>query len=149
MALDFWGCITRSLGLDIGDRRIGVALSDPEGILASPFTIIHRRDERLDIEAIIDIVNQHEVKQIVVGLPRSMDGSIGRQAEKVKSLTQKLCSHTEVPVEFRDERLTTVSAKRLMQAANTKKTKRKTKDDAIAAALILQSYLDEAREPQI
>ena len=139
------GIITRSLGLDIGEKRIGVAISDPGGILASPFTIIDRRDERQDIEAIINLINQHQVKQIVVGLPRSMNGSIGKQAEKVKAFVQRLCRHIEVPVEFRDERLTTVSAKRLRQAANTKKNKRKARDDAVAAALILQGYLDEAR----
>jgi len=129
----------RNLGLDIGDKRVGVALSDPEGILASPFTIIHRTDDRADVEAIINIVNQQRVERIIVGLPRSMDGSIGRQAEKVKTFTQKLSSHTEVPVEFRDERLTTVSAKRLMQEIG----KKKARDDAIAAAIILQGYLDE------
>jgi putative Holliday junction resolvase len=131
---------TRSLGLDVGDKRIGVALSDPEGILASPFTIIDRRDDTADIEAINSVVKQHEVEQIIVGLPYSMNGSLGKQAEKVKAFARKLCSHTEVPVEFRDERLSTVSAKRLMQSVNTKK---KGRDDAIAAALILQSYLDE------
>ncbi len=125
-----------------------MALSDSGGILASPFSIIDCKDERQDIEAIINIINQHQVEQIVVGLPRSMDGSVGKQAEKVKTFVQKLSSHTEVPVEFRDERLTTVSAKRLMQAASTKKTKRKAKDDAIAAAIILQSYLDEIRNGQ-
>ncbi|MFC1943728.1 Holliday junction resolvase RuvX [Chloroflexota bacterium] len=135
--------MTRSLGLDIGDKRIGVALSDPGGILASPFIIIDRVDEKQALEAIIDIINQHQVGQIVAGLPRSMDGSTGKQAEKVMAFVQELSSHIEVPVEFRDERLTTVSAKRLMQAARTKKTKRKIRDDAIAAALILQSYLDE------
>ena len=98
----------RSLGLDIGDKRIGVALSDPQGMLASPFTIIDRRDERTDVEALVDIVNQEGVKQIIVGLPRSMDGSIGKQAEKVKAFTQKLCKHTKIPVGFRDERLSTV-----------------------------------------
>jgi len=134
------------LGLDIGDKRIGVALSDSASILASPFTIIDRRDERQDIETIIDIVNQQQVKQIVVGLPRSLNGSIGKQAEKVKAFVEKLCSHIEVPVEFRDERLTTVSAKRLMQAANTKKTRRRDRDDAVAAALILQGYLDETHD---
>lgn len=122
-----------------------MALSDPGGILASPFTIIDCRGERQALEAIIDIINQHQVEQIVVGLPRSMDGSIGKQAGKVKAFVQKLCSHTEVPVEFRDERLTTVLAKRLMQAANTKKTKKKARDDAVAAALILQGYLDETQ----
>jgi len=120
-----------------------VALSDPGGILASPFTVIDCRDEESDIEAITNIVNQHQVKQIVVGLPRSMDGSLGKQAEKVKAFTRNLSSHTEVPVEFRDERLTTVSAKRLMREVNTKKTGRKVRHDAIAAALILQGYLDE------
>ena len=139
--------ITRSLGLDIGDRRIGVALSDPEGILASPLTIINRWDESRDIEAITNIVTRHQVGQIIVGLPRSMNGSIGKQAEKVKAFTQRLCQHIKVPLEFRDERLSTVSAKHLMRAAHTKKTRRKTRsDDAIAAALILQGYLDEGRE---
>ncbi len=120
-----------------------MALSDPEGILASPFTIINCQDDIADVEAITDIISQQQVKQVIVGLPRSMDGSLGRQAEKVKAFTRKLCSHTEVPVEFRDERLTTVSAKRLMRDANTKKHRGKAKYDAIAAALILQGYLDE------
>ena len=133
----------RSLGLDIGDKRIGVALSDPQGILASPFTIIDCSNEMADIEAITNIISQQQVKQIIVGLPWSMDGSIGKQAEKVKAFTQRLCSHIEVPVEFRDERLTTVSAKRLRQAVNTKKGRKKPPDDAIAAALILQGFLDE------
>tara|TARA_Y100000031_G_scaffold149401_1_gene187178 strand:+ start:614 stop:1036 length:423 start_codon:yes stop_codon:yes gene_type:complete len=136
----------RSLGLDIGDKRIGVALSDSEGILASPLTIINCRDEAANIEAITDIINQHQAEQIIVGLPRSMDGSLGQQAEKVTVFTQKLCNHTDVPVEFRDERLTTVSAKRLMQATKSKKSRRKARDDAIAAALILQGYLDETHE---
>jgi putative Holliday junction resolvase len=135
----------RSLGLDIGDKRIGVALSDPQGMLASPFTIINRRDEKADVEAIIDIVSQKGVEQIIVGLPRSMDGSIGKQAEKVKAFTQGLCNHTKVPVEFRDERLSTVLANRLMR--EVKKTREKVRRDAIAAALILQCYLDETRLP--
>jgi len=126
-----------------------VALSDPEGILASPFTIINRRDESLDIEAIIGIISRQQVERIVVGLPRSMDGSLGKQAEKVKEFTQKLCSRTEVPVEYRDERLTTVLAERLGQAVKTKKNKRKVRHDALAAALILQGYLDEGREPKL
>jgi putative Holliday junction resolvase len=133
----------RSLGLDIGDKRIGVALSDPGGILASPLTIINCKDEIADIEAVISIISQQQVKQIVVGLPYSMDGSLGKQAEKVKTFTQRLCSYTEVPIELRDERLTTVSARRLMQAISPRKTRKKTQDDAIAAAVILQSYLDE------
>ena len=134
--------ITRSLGLDIGDRRIGVALSDPLGILASPLTIINRTDEKADIEAIIDIARQNQVGRIIAGLPLSMDGSLGRQAEKAKDFVTELCRHTEVPVEFRDERLSTVSAKRMVQGV--RKTNRGTRYDAVAAALILQGYLDEA-----
>ena len=120
-----------------------MAISDPEGILATPFTIINCRDETADVAAIIDIVNQKGVAQIIVGLPRSMDGSIGKQAEKVKGFTQELCNHTKVPVEFRDERLSTISAKRLMREINAPKNRGKARDDAIAAAIILQGFLDE------
>ncbi|MFC1860091.1 Holliday junction resolvase RuvX [Chloroflexota bacterium] len=135
--------ITRSLGLDIGDRRIGVALSDPGGSLATPFTIINCQNDTTDVRAITDIINQYDVKKVIVGLPLLMDGSLGEQAEKVRAFIQKLCQHTEVPVEFRDERLTTVSAKRLMRATNTRKAKKNVRHDAIAAALILEGYLDE------
>ena len=120
-----------------------MALSDPRSILASPLTIVDRRDEQLAIEAILDIVRRHQVGRIVVGLPRSMDGSIGKQAEKVEAFVQELGSQTDVPIEFRDERLTTVSARCLMQPAKRKRTQKKVRHDAVAAALILQSYLDE------
>jgi len=124
---------------------MGVALSDPQGVLASPLTIITRQNETADIEAVINIISQYQVKRVVVGLPRSMDGSLGNQAEKVKAFVQKLSSQTKVSVEFRDERLSTVLARRLMQAAHTKKPGKKARDDAIAAAIILQGYLDEER----
>ena len=126
-----------------------MALSDPEGILASPFTVINRRDESLDVEAIIDIISRQQVGQVIVGLPRSLDGSLGKQAEKVKEFTQKLCGRTQVPVEYRDERLTTVLAERLTPATKTRKTRRKARYDAQAAAIILQDYLDEGREPRL
>ncbi len=135
----------RSLGLDVGDKRIGVALSDPGGILASPLTVINRRDESLDIETIIDIITSREVGRVIVGLPYSLDGSLGEQAEKVKAFTQGLASRIQVPLEYRDERLTTVMAERLGQAVKSKKTKRRARHDAQAAALILQGYLDEGR----
>ena len=131
------------MGLDIGDKRIGVAVSDPDGILASPLTIIDRRDEKLALEAITDIINQRQVGQIIVGLPRSMDGGLGKQAEKVQSFTRKLCSYIGVPVDYRDERLTTVLAERLVRSVGIKKTRKKARSDARAAALILQGYLDE------
>ena len=135
----------RSMGLDIGDKRIGVALSDPLGILASPLTIIDRKENKLDIGAVIEIVSQQQVRKIIVGLPFSMDGSIGKQAEKTKAFIQELTNQTDVQVEYRDERLTTVSAKRLKREAGTKKTGKKTRYDAMAAAIILQDYLDENR----
>lgn len=133
--------ITRILGLDVGDIRIGVALSDPQGILASPLTIINREDESVAFKAIVDIIRQNQVGRIIIGLPLSMDGSLSKQAEKVKDFVTELCRHTEVPVELRDERLSTVEAQRMVQ--EVRKTDRKTRYDAMAAALILQWYLDE------
>ena len=118
-----------------------MAISDPLGILASPLTIIDCKNGSADIEAIIGIIDQNQVGQVIVGLPRSLDGSIGRQAEKVQAFAQALCDHTAIPVEFRDERLSTVSAKRLMRGV---RKVGKTRHDAIAAALILQGYLEEA-----
>jgi putative Holliday junction resolvase len=139
----------RCLGLDIGDRRIGVALSDPEGILASPFTIVDRVDDSQALEAIKDIINKQQVGRIVVGLPRSLDGSLGKQVQKVKEFTQKLSEHIKIPVEYRDERLTTVMAERLKRASGGKKTREKARHDAQAAALILQGYLDEEHQPKL
>ena len=111
-------------------------------MLASPLTIITRTEEKSDMKVIVDIIDQNQVGWIIVGLPRCMDGSIGEQAEKVKNFTGELCRYTEVPVEFRDERLSTISAKRLVQGV--RKTRKETRYDAVAAALILQAYLDEA-----
>ena len=128
------------MGLDVGDKRIGGALSDPYGILASPLTIISRQNEAVDIESIIHIVSQNQVGLIIVGLPRSMNGSLNKQAENVKAFTQNLGKQSRVPIELRDERLSTVSARRLMQDARNKRARH---DDAIAAAIILQGYLDE------
>ena len=140
--------MSRSLGLDIGDRRIGVAISDAEGILASPNTIITYNDDKEAIDSIIEITKKQEIGQIVVGLPRALDGSLGVQAEKVQAFVQKLSQVTGVPIEFRDERMTTLLARRLMRDASEKKSiKRKTLDDAAAAAVILQAYLDEKRVP--
>jgi len=138
----------RYLGLDIGDRWIGVALSDPSAKLASPLTILKRSNDLIDLEAISRLIDQHQVRLVVVGLPRSLDGSLGIQADKVEAFTQQLRRKTEVPVEFRDEWLTTVSARRLMRAADAKKARRK-RDDAVAAAIILQGFLDEGQSQSI
>lgn len=136
--------IARILGLDIGDSRIGVALSDPLGMLASPLTIINRTDEEAALGAIVDIIRRYQVGRVIAGLPFSMDGRLGRQAEKIKAFVAALGRHTDVPLELRDERLSTVSAKRLVR--EVRKTGRGTRYDAIAAALILQGYLDEAAD---
>ena len=135
----------RILGLDIGDRRIGVALSDPGAILATPLVILESRNADKNVAAIVALVNQHEVGQIVAGIPLQMDGGIGPQAEKVQAFVEKLKQQTNIPVVLRDERLTTYSAQVLMREAHPEKKKKKTRDDAIAAALILQGYLDEIR----
>jgi putative holliday junction resolvase len=136
----------RSLGLDIGDRRIGLAVSDPLGILARPLTVIERREETLDIAAILEIAAQNQVAIIIAGLPQSMDGSLGQQARKVMAFTDKLRQASPVPVEYRDESLTTVEAKHLMEEGRAKKGPqyRRVNYDAAAAAVILQSYLNES-----
>ena len=134
----------RYLGLDIGDRWIGVAVSDPSAMLASPLTIIKRTREADDLAAINDIIRQNEIGRVIIGLPRSLNGSLGPQAEKVQQFAESLKQHVEVPVEYRDERLTTASARKLMRQS-AGKSRVKTRDDAVAAALILQGFLDEAR----
>jgi putative holliday junction resolvase len=131
----------RIMALDVGDRRIGVALSDPTGMLASPNTIIERTDESADIRVIIDIAKRYEAGRVIVGLPISLNGTIGDQAEKVHAFVEHMVKHIEIPVELRDERMTTVSAKRLLREGRGRgKTG---KDDAAAAAVLLQGYLDE------
>jgi putative Holliday junction resolvase len=133
----------RSLGLDVGDKRIGVAMSDPSGIVASPLTIIERRYDAADIEAIIDIIRQNDIAQVIVGLPLAADGGAGMQAEKVNRFTQKLKESIAIPLIFRDESFSTDSARKLMLQTKSKKVRRNTRDDAIAAAFILQHFLDE------
>ena len=132
----------RCLGLDIGDKRIGVAISDPEQILASPLSTIMRDDDEKAIDAIIELVGKHEVQRIVVGLPYSLDGSVGRQASKVMAFVEQLSRYTEANIETRDERLSTVAAERLLVEAGTKRDTIRLRRDAAAAAFILQGYLD-------
>jgi putative Holliday junction resolvase len=134
----------RVMAIDVGDKRIGVALSDPTGTLASPNTIIERTEESQDIAAINKIIARYDVTKIVIGLPISLSGRIGEQAEKVHAFADHLVKHIDISVDFRDERLTTVSAKRLLRESG-KKGRNPGKDDAAAAAVILQSYLDEGK----
>ena len=132
----------RTLGLDIGDRRIGVAISDPDEILASPLATVIREDDQKAMEDIIQLVDQNDIKRIVVGLPYSLDGSVGLQANKVKDFVKKFSKGTKAKIEFWDERLSTVAVERLLAEAGNKKAGKKTGRDAAAAAFILQGYLD-------
>ena len=111
----------RSLGLDVGDRRIGVAMSDPSGIVASPLTIIERQNDTIDIEAIVDIAKRNEVGHIIVGLPLAADGGVGMQAEKVYDFVNKLKASIDIPLQFRDESFSTDSARKLMLQTKSKK----------------------------
>jgi len=138
--------ISRILGLDVGDARIGLALSDPIGILASPYKILVREKSPADLQAIIDIARDNKVSRIIVGLPVNMNGTTGGQAEKVREFVNELSARTDIPIEFRDERLTTVQAKHFMQSS--RKPAREMRYDAAAAALILQSYLDDSLPPK-
>lgn len=132
----------RSLGLDVGERRTGVAISDPEGIFAIPLTVIDNGDENATIDDILKFVEQYEIERIVVGLPYSLNGNLGKQAGKVTAFTEKLSQSCSVDVHWWDERLSTIAANKLMKEAGTKKDKRKQHRDAIAAAFILQGFLD-------
>src|SRR4030042_4299931 len=132
----------RKLGLDCGDSRIGVSISDPEEIIATPLTIITRDEDNAAIDAIVHLIGQYDVKRIVVGLPYSLNGSIGIQATKVKDFVDTLSQSTSAGIELRDERLSTVAAQRLLRGAGNKKASKRSHLDAAAAAFILQGYLD-------
>jgi putative Holliday junction resolvase len=131
------------MALDVGDSRIGVALSDPLEMLASPLTIIKRADESSDVQSIIDLAKEHKAGKLIVGLPLSLSGETGVQAQKVKAFADKLAISLSVPMEMVDERFSTVTAREYMRETG-KKYRFKKKDDAVAAAVILQGYLDEA-----
>jgi len=130
------------MGLDVGDRRIGVALSDSEQILASPLTTIVRYDDNTAIQSILNLVAKYDVQKIIVGLPYSLRGTLSAQAEKVKIFVETLSPRTKIPIEFRDERLSTVAVNRMFIESGKKKSKQKEQRDSAAAAYILQGYLD-------
>ncbi len=124
-----------------------MALSDPLGILATPLTIIDRSDEIKAIKKIADVISRNDVGRVIAGLPLNMNGSSGIQADKTRAFVNLLGSYIRVPVEYRDERLSTVSARELIRGV--RKTRRDTRYDAAAAALILQSYLDESSRQEV
>ncbi len=137
----------RILGLDIGDRRIGVAISDPLAITAAGLETVNRSNTQADVEAIKQIPLRHGVVQIVVGLPQNMDGTIGEQAEKVRSFTKKLARSTGLPIVYEDERMTTISAIRTLTIQGVKTGHNKALVDKQAAAIILQKFLDRKEPP--
>ncbi|MDY6907580.1 MAG: Holliday junction resolvase RuvX [Chloroflexota bacterium] len=133
------------LGLDVGGRRIGVALAAGDGQVAIPLTTVERARDGSDIEALLELARGHGVERIVVGLPRSLDGTVGRQAEATLAFVQALAGRTDITVDTWDERLTSVAAGRLLSDAGLKGKKGKARRDAMAAALILQGYIDRTR----
>jgi putative Holliday junction resolvase len=137
----------RVMALDVGHKRIGVALSDPGQVLASSLQVIKRKGQQRDLATVIQLVRQHEVGRIIVGYPRSLNGTVGQQAKVVERyvavLEKKLRdSSLDVPVILWDERFSTVVADRLMAEAGRKSRERRERIDAVAAAVILQDYLD-------
>ncbi len=132
----------RHLGLDVGDRVIGVALSDETATLASGLPTLSCVGPKKDVRAVGELVRRHEAGEVVVGLPKRLDGTIGPQAEKVLAFVERLRAIVKVPVVTWDERFTTAEAERVLIEADVSRRGRKAVIDQLAAVLILQSYLD-------
>jgi putative Holliday junction resolvase len=136
----------RYLALDIGDRWVGVALSDPTGWLASPLTTFRRKDRRQDIALIDRLIKEHEVQALVVGLPMNMDGTMGDQAARTMAFARDL-EKLGCPVTLCDERLSSFAAQRSVIEARGRGPRRGERLDAHAAAIFLQDYLDSLPAP--
>ena len=135
----------RVLALDVGERRIGVALSDPLGLTAQRLTVVDRRGTVQDIEQIRTLVTRHHVETIVVGHPLTMRGEQGIQAQRVAAFAQRLRDQLSMTVQLVDERLTTVQGERSLRETQTSARNRKRVIDQVAAQLILQHFLDAKR----
>ncbi len=135
----------RVMALDVGGRRIGVALSDPTRVLASPLTTLQAEPRRRAIEQIAELVARHEVAEVVVGLPLTLGGEIGSQAKLVQAFVEELRAALAVPLHMFDERLTSVAAERMMQELGIKPERRRERIDQVAASIILQDFLDSRR----
>lgn len=133
------------MALDVGDVRIGVALSDETETLASTLTTLKAVGARKDAQAVAALVREHEAAGLVLGVPYRLDGSVGPQAEKVLAFAERLRRSLRVPVDTWDERLTSVEAGERLAAAGVRRRERKSRLDRVAAALILQEYLDARR----
>jgi putative Holliday junction resolvase len=135
----------RTLALDVGDARIGVALSDETGTLASGLPTLRAIGPRRDAQAVAALVREHGVGEVVVGLPLRLDGSLGSRGEQVLGFVERLRRVLQIPVVTRDERLTSVAAAERLAEAGVKRRDRKGRIDQAAAALILQEHLDARR----
>ncbi|MBN1881844.1 MAG: Holliday junction resolvase RuvX [Deltaproteobacteria bacterium] len=133
----------RLLGLDVGEKRIGVAVTDPTGIFTQPISTIMRGTD--DIEKILDLVREYDITEVVVGLPVNMNGTLGPGAQKVQEFAQRLEAVLTIPIVFEDERLTTSMAERMMIDADVSRKKRKRSVDKIAAAIILEGRLEKIK----
>jgi putative Holliday junction resolvase len=131
----------RIMGLDVGEKRIGVAVSDPLGYTAQGISVVKREN----IEDLKKIVSDYNIGRIIAGLPKNMDGSIGEQGEKVLTFIEELKKEINLPILTWDERLTTKEAEGVLLKADLSRAKRKKVIDKLAAILILQSYLDSQR----
>ena len=138
------------MGLDVGTKRIGVALSDELGMTAQGLTVVHRKNTRADLSELATLAKTHEVTQVVLGLPLNMDGSEGPGAASARAFGEMVAKTLGVPVELWDERLSTVAAERVLLEADLSRAKRKQVIDQVAAAYILQGWLDarSARNPE-
>jgi putative Holliday junction resolvase len=130
------------MGLDYGDKRIGVALSDAFGWTAQGLEVIERKTENGHLERIRELVRDNGVEAVVVGLPKNMNGTIGPRGEICMAFAEELRQTLGLPVHLWDERLTTVSAQRTLLEADVSRRKRKQVVDKMAAAILLQNYLD-------
>jgi putative Holliday junction resolvase len=134
------------LALDVGEARIGVAVSDPTETLATPRGVIRRRSTATALDAIVQVVSEVGAGEVVVGLPISLDGALHQQARRVQALAERLRARLSVPVTYWDERLSTVSAAEALRAAGVRPAKVRERIDAAAAAVILQECLDHRRQ---
>lgn len=135
----------RVMALDVGERRIGVALSDPTRMLASPLTTIRAVPRSTALKRILTLIRDYQVTALVVGLPLTMNGDIGPQPTLVQQFVDELRPLIDIPIFFVDERLTTVAAERMMIDLKIKPEQRRARIDEVAASIILQDFLDSQR----
>ncbi|MBI2916585.1 MAG: Holliday junction resolvase RuvX [Chloroflexi bacterium] len=132
----------RVLGLDLGEKRIGLAVSDPTGLLVVDSWVLERQTEGATLDSLAKLCQERQVERIVVGLPRSLEGGLGPQAQLTLDFVHRLAERVALPVDTWDERLSTVAAERALRESGMRREKRRQHRDAVAAALLLQSYLD-------